>query len=466
MKRLIGLLSISDGRERVHNNLVPVINKYNEQLINFLESSGEVELVLGSKPINSPSSAREEAERLLRSGVSGTIFHQPIFGFPHFAVIVAQILSTPFLIIAPKEINFPSINGLLTISGAFAQLEIPHDRIWGNVDEEYVQRRLISFIRASSAVRRLRGQVYGMLGGRSMGLYANAPAPNLWIKKFGVDVDHADEFEIIRRVPDINYDRVRVGMKWLTESVSSIRYDETQLTFAKLERQIRSYLATKDLIADYGWDFVGIKCHYELSEYFVTQCLSASFLNDPYDWEGKKDPIVTSCEADSDGALTMQILKLITGLPVTLQDLRFYDQQAGLWVLVNCGASPTWFASQSYDPRENLAKTKLVPASTKFAGGGAHVCFQFQEGPITFARLQRSGETYQLLILKGSIHERPFETNTSSIDIWPMAFVHLDVREDDLIQNFNANHLHGVIGDYVEDLRLIAKFLNIKVISL
>jgi L-fucose isomerase len=466
MKHRIGLLSVSDARERVHNSLIPVIKKYNEQLISFLEASGEVEVILGSEPINNPAKARDEAEKLLHAGVSGTIFHQPVFGFPHFAVIVAQIISTPFLVMAPKEPNYPSINGLLTISAAFAQLEIPHERIWGNVDEERVQKQLLSFVRASSAVRQLRGQVYGILGGRSMGLYGNAPAPNLWIRNFGVDVDHADEFEIVRRVPDIEISRVESGIKWLTKLVSSVQYDETQLTPFKLERQVRSYLATKDLISDHGWDFVGIKCHYEMSEYFATQCLSASFLNDPYDWEGPKEPIIASCEADSDGALTMQILKLLTGLPVTLQDLRFYDEDAGLWVLVNCGASPTWFASQTNDPRMNLAKTKLVPATPKFAGGGAHVWFQFREGPITFARLQRSGETYQLLILKGSIVERELDSVMGSMEIWPVAFVHLDVPEYDLIRNFNANHLHGVIGDYTEDLQLVGKFLKIEVLCL
>lgn len=466
MKHRIGLLSISDSRGRVHEGLLPVIEKYNHQLVKFLSTSGDVEVVCGTSPINHPKKARQEAQRLLQAGVKGTIFHQPVFGFPHFAVIVAQILPPPFLVLAPKEPNFPSINGLLTIGAAFAQLEIPHARIWGNIEDESVQKRIMSFIRAASAVRQLRGQVYGLLGGRSMGLYGNAPAPNLWVSKFGVDIDHADEYEIIRRAGEIDETRVKEGIQWLSSKVEIIKYDDSQLTASKLERQVRSYLATKDLVADYGWDFLGIKCHYEMSEYFATQCLSASFLNDPYDWEGPKEPTVASCEADSDGALTMQLLKLLTRKPITLQDIRFYDADEDIWVLVNCGASPTWFASQSSDPDSNLSKVKLMPASSKFAGGGAHVWFQFQEGPITFARLQRSGNTYQLLALKGTIVERPLDSVTGSMDIWPVAFVKLDVPDDVLIQKFNANHLHGVIGDYTEDLQLVSRFLDIEYVRL
>jgi hypothetical protein len=39
-------------------------------------------------------------------------------------------------------------------------------------------------------------------------------------------------------------------------------------------------------------------------------------LNDPYDWNGPKEPIVAATEADMDGALTMEILKHISNQPV------------------------------------------------------------------------------------------------------------------------------------------------------
>ena len=65
-------------------------------------------------------------------------------------------------------------------------------------------------------------------------------------------------------------------------------------------------------------------------------------LNDPYDWNGSKEPIVMACEADSDGALTMQILKLISGYPSVLLDIRSYDARNEIYVCCNCGALPSW----------------------------------------------------------------------------------------------------------------------------
>jgi len=465
VKNRVGLLTLSDARSKVHNSLLTVVEDYNDRLVSALEATGEVEVVPGSAPVNSPDAARQEATRLLYAGVTGTIFHQPIFGFPSYGVIVAQILPPPFLILAPRDPDYPSFNGLIALGAAFAQLEIPHARVWGDIQDEGTLLQVLRFIRAVSAVRRLRGQVYGMLGGRSLGLYGNAPAPNLWIRKFGVDVDHADEFEIVRRAKSVTPEQVKAGVKWLAAQTSGIHYDERQLTVSKFEHQVRAYLATKEIITDYGWDFLGVKCHFEMSEYFVTQCLTASLLNDPYDWDGPKEPTVISCEADSDGALTMQIMKLLTGHPVSLNDIRFFDKDTGLWVLVNCGASPTWFAARSDDPAENLGKTALVPTITKYAGGGAHVCFQFREGPVTLARLQRSGDDYQLVVLNGQIEEKPLNNVRGEVENWPVAYVRLNVSDDTLVQKLNANHLHMVTGDLIEELELVAKFLGIEVVK-
>jgi L-fucose isomerase len=466
MKHRIGVLSLSDGRGRVHAGLAPVIEKYNDLLAAALEATGEVEVIRGSAPLNSPDVARAEAERLKQAGVTGVIFHQPVFGFPHFAVIAAQLLELPFLVLSPREPNYPSLVGLLTIGGAFAQLEIPHMRIWGDIGDAGVLAQVLAFVRAASAVRRLRGQVYGLLGGRSMGLYSAAPAPNLWLRRFGVDTDHVDQLEIVRRAETVDVGRVAAGIAWLSQRTGGVHYDDAQLTPPRLERQVRAYLATKDLIADSGWDFVGIKCHYEMSEYYVVQCLSASLLNDPYDWEGPKETKVISCEADSDGALTMQLLKLITGQPVALLDVRFYDQEADVWVLSNCGAAPTWFAARSDDPAANLAQVQLVPATPKYLAGGAHLWFQFRAGLVTLARLQRAGDAYQLVILKGDVEERPLDSVAGSSSIWPLAFVRLDTPVESIVQRLNANHLHLVSGDFTQELRLAAQFLGIETIDL
>jgi len=110
---------------------------------------------------------------------------------------------------------------------------------------------------------------------------------------------------------------------------------------------------------------MGIKCHYDLSEYYVTSCVNAMLLNDPYDWNGPKPSTVMACEADSDGALTMQILKLISGYPSLLFDARSYDFENKVLVCCNCGAQPSWYAARSDNPEEYLSKVSMEQPPTE-----------------------------------------------------------------------------------------------------
>jgi L-fucose isomerase len=194
--------------------------------------------------------------------------------------------------------------------------------------------------------------------------------------------------------------------------------------------------------------------------------MSAAFLNDPYDWNGPKEPVPLACEADSDGALSMQILKLISGKPPSLLDLRFYDKKKQVYVMPNCGSAPTWFAARSDDPAENLARVRLVPSISKYAGGGAHVQFVFKGGELTLARLTRSPEGYQLVIARAETVEFPPPEVQGTNSRWPHAFVRLSVAPKKLIHTLQANHLHGIAGDYQEELLAFARMLGIKAVVL
>ena len=43
------------------------------------------------------------------------------------------------------------------------------------------------------------------------------------------------------------------------------------------------------------------------------------------------EPIVAATESDMDGALTMQIFKLLTGSSVLFADVRHYDKENNVW---------------------------------------------------------------------------------------------------------------------------------------
>src|SRR5690606_7770344 len=134
---------------------------------------------------------------------------------------------------------------------------------------------------------------------------------------------------------------------------------------------------------------------------YATTDVAEAFLNDPYDWEGPKDPIVCATEADSDGALTMQILQFITGTPVLFADVRHYHQEGDFFDLCNSGQHATYFAGRSTNAADNMPHVRFLPQVFYFPAGGASVHHLAAPGRMTFARLTRTEGRYRMTIVSG-----------------------------------------------------------------
>jgi L-fucose isomerase len=462
----LGLLSFSDGRDRVHESLAPEIRKHEARIKRILEATGEIELVVADEIVHSAETARQQVRQLAAHYLDGMILNIAVFAFPNFVVLAAQEGPGPYLLLGPHDSRYPGLTGLLAAGGALNQSGIQHERLWIDLEDERLPQEALVFGRAASAATRLRGQVYGLVGGRSIGMSTGAAPAELWQRIFGVDVDHVDQSEIIRLAPQVSPAEVNLARQWLEKNVAEIVYDGAQLTPQKFDFQIRCYIALQEIVSTYQFDFVGLKCHFDMSEFFSVQCLSAAFLNDPYDWRGPKKPVALACEADSDGALTMQILSLVSDKPACLLDLRYFDPEKNVYVMPNCGAVPTWFAARSDDPHDNLAKVRIVPSIRKYAGGGAHVEFVFAPGKLTLARLTRSPDGYRMIIMKGEARNYPLGEVVGANPNWPHAFVRLDQSPAQLVQKLQANHVHAVAGDYQKELMSLCRILKIQPVVL
>jgi len=244
-----------------------------------------------------------------------------------------------------------------------------------------------------------------------------------------------------------------------------VHYDGRQLTPELLERQIRAYYVMRALIAEHRLDFSGIKAQPELTDNFATMDVTEAFLNDPYDWDGPKEPHVCATEGDMDAALTMQILKSISGTPVLFADLRHYHADLGIWDLCNSGEHATWFAARSEDPVENLRHVHLYPEGFYFPAGGASVHHLAAAGDFTFARLTRLHGRYRMHVLHGSLEQFDAPTNErlmrASTYEWPHAFARLDTSVEEFLSRYGSNHIHAVPGDRVAELRAVCRYLDV-----
>jgi L-fucose isomerase len=77
--------------------------------------------------------------------------------------------------------------------------------------------------------------------------------------KFGVDVEEIDQYELVRRADQVNGNRARSARTWIEERAAGVHYYGRQLTPELLERQLRTYHALRELVAERKLDFCGIK---------------------------------------------------------------------------------------------------------------------------------------------------------------------------------------------------------------
>lgn len=462
----VGILTMSDGRKYLHELQEPMNFAYQHEIAQALEATGEFEVTEGQHIINSNTVAKEEGIRLREAGVEVTIFNYAIWCYPQFTVAAQNFAPGPYLLFSNLHPSECGMVGMLAAAGSLDQIGVPYKKLWGTVKDENTKGKMISFLKSAAAVSRLKGLTFGNFGGRPLGMYTAVANLEQWQREFGIDVENIEQDDIIRAGETIDADKVENAFRWLSERVGSIQYDGKGFTPEKLKTQIRSYYGLRKIIDERGLDFIGIKAHGDLTDRYCTMDVAEAFLNDPYDFDGPKEPIVAATESDMDGALTMQILKHLTGKPVLFCDVRHYDFENNVWFFSNSGTHATFFAGASYVPEENLKNVTFYPESKDYPASGASVHHFAKAGHMTFARLTRKNGKYRMTIVPAELvefsREKMLQMGSTVTPAWPIAFARLKVTPDFFLENYPCNHIHGVYGDCVEDLLNVAKLLGIE----
>jgi L-fucose isomerase len=457
-------MTMSDGRATVHSGIAGFATAVEDRIAGVLAEAGH-DVIRAREVVWTNELAVSEARRLADARPDLTIISIPVWAFPHFTMIAARETPGPLLLFSTVDPQYPGMVGMLAAGGALDQIGRPYGRAWGEIEEPSVRARVEAYTHAGKAVQGLRGATFGRIGGRPMGMYTAVSNADQWIAQFGVDVEEIDQWELVRRSEQIDGTRARAGRQWLERHVARVHYDGKRLTEELLERQVRTYHAMQELISEWNLTFCGIKAQPELTDNFCTMDVTEAFLNDPYDWEGSKEPIVCATEADMDGALTMEILKRLTGSPVLFADVRHYHADLDIWDLCNSGQHATWFALRSNDPEENLARVHLYPEEFYFPAGGASVHHLAAPGEFTFARLTRHSGRYRMQVLRGALQQFDEDTNDrlmrASTYVWPHAFARFEATADEILGRYGSNHIHAIPGDHVDTLRHVCWLLDV-----
>ncbi|TFG64058.1 MAG: fucose isomerase [Spirochaetales bacterium] len=474
----IGVLTFGDGREFLKKDLETVNANFQKKVKTHLENDG-FEVLAAEEVIWQNRLAVKYGKMMRAADVDCVIFNYCVWAWPGFARVAAQFCPKPIILYANLNPGYPAMVGMLANAGSLDQIGIPFFKIFGELTDKKIYEKLKAAILGISAFNRMKGLTYVNVGGRSLSIDTAIADPALWMEKFGIDVDHVDQMELVRRaeLELENPAKVEKALAYCRKHVRKIHWTKDDATMKCTEdlvkRSLAMYYAMTDLCDEFGYDFCGIKGQRELTEHYATSDIPEAVLNDYYGPAGEPhDPIVCSTEADMDAALTMQIFNLITGQPVLFADIRSYYDDKKIWDLCNSGAHATYFAGKSKDPIENLKNVEFRPEGFYYPAGGASVYHIAKPGEVTLARLARSGSTthYKLVVVHGEFvsfgAEEDEKLAAIEQDNWPHAFCRFDCDMETFIQGINCNHIHGTYGNWVEELKVFCRAADIEFVLL
>lgn len=463
----IGIAMLNDERPHVYkaNNEanMKVVRDWaavlEKELVN--EDGSAPKIVVGKKIIVSTRTAQEVGEQLRRAGCRSVIMCYNVWNFPFLVwPFINTLGDMPILSLSNNNGQFPGNVGLLATDGALRQAGVRTHRIVGELKDKGTQKRVLDWVRAAQALTCMKSEVFGLYGGHSMGMETGFFHLTPTQKALGTTCYQIDQLWLVKVMEkEVDPKDVDRAFKWLTRMLGDrILYDGDMLTPETLKTQIRLYFAMKKVNEAYGFDFCGLKGQREMTEHVCLGDVPEMLMNDPYDWDGYKEPTVCSTEADANAALTMQMMKYVTGgLPTLFMDVRLALPEMGLWDLCNSGNHATWYAARSKDPKVNYKSVTFHPAlKYYFKAGGASVEFDAAPGLLTFARLGLWDEKPYLVMLtadsvKLSAAEKK-KINESTNPTWPHVHAKLHCTDEEFISVFPCNHVQGVAGDVIDSL--------------
>ena len=361
--------------------------------------------------------------------------------------IISAIQRFPLPVVVwaiPEPASFSSVGGNV-IHGTLDELGIKHLLVYGMPNDNETLDSIESYAKAAMVKNNLYTSKFGLIGGRSLGMYPSTVDP-LHVKRiFGIEIEHIDQLLLVETARKIEDFTAKSFYEKFVKEYGNIDVPDNIMI-----KSIKVYIALKKIIEYYELSFVGVKCLEEVINLFVSCCLAISLCND--------NGIPTACQSDINAAISMKILNLLSNKATIFADVNMIDKQKGIARLVNCGTMATTLAETKKDvdwgcQYEYMGRER-----------GACPTFCCKPGEVTFCGLSRIKGNYVMQIATGNAFLQPKEVFAEDRDIWPHAFISLDCNPNNFYQAIRSNHLVVGYGNMKNELIYLCELLDIKAV--
>jgi L-fucose isomerase len=361
--------------------------------------------------------------------------------------IISPIQQFPLPVVVwgiPEPASFSSV-GANVIHGTLDELGIKHLLVYGMPCDKETVDSIKGYARASMVKNILYTSKFGLVGGRSLGMYPST-VDSIQVKRiFGVEIEHIDQLLLVETARKIE----NVKAKSVYEEFKK-EYGNIDVPDDVMLKSIKVYAALKKIIEDYKLSFLGVKCLEEVINIYVSCCLAISLCNN--------DGVPTACQSDINAALAMKILNILSNKATIFADVNMVDKKEGVARLVNCGTMATTLAEMKRDVDWGYQYEYMGNAR------GACPTFCCKPGEVTFCGLSRIKGDYVMQITTGNAFLQPKEIFAQDRDIWPHAFISLDCDPGNFYQAIRSNHVVVGYGNMKKELQFLCDLMDIKVI--
>lgn len=273
------------------------------------------------------------------------------------------------------------------------------------------------------------------------------------LREYGIRLDRFHSVEEIAemagRIPDAE-------ARAETERMLSGAGVRSKVTGEELDRSARLRLALEKLCLDSGCTMLSLSCWTRLQDVFGTAaCAAVSRLN--------SGGIVTSCEGDIDGAVSMTVLKTLLGTLPTMVDIVNLDPGDDSINLWHCGPAPECLADGNglcWDRHFDIGRCE----NGQWRGCGTVANLNFKPGDITIARISTRAD--ELIALRGEVCRRDsYQGSSGWVRNISILENRMDIREVmALLYRCHADH-HVAFGygNCENELREFAAWKNLKI---
>jgi L-fucose isomerase-like protein len=489
MNKTVDIYLPLDSREGANRVVWPVAKRQLKELVQVIKKCGWAAHILNpAKPV---SSVAEGMTVVRRAKGQRFINFMAGWAYPDFSVSPMWQLppDVPKLLLGSAIQDFPGNVGVFAAASGTAHVGIKTDRLFVEnfenhdgyadainaflnkggfrppypkaigvtVDEKHRQK-------AKRIRERLKGLIYGAVGPRSMQMW-NKISEADFLRYFGVAREGFDGLRVLKMAEKVSDKRAQRAIDFLIRKGMDLRFGPNprkHLTREMVLFQMKVYFALIELRRQFWLDFMGVQDQLDWIEHYPSTDLTLGILNNKLRPESDGGTVVAATEADDGAALTMQLLKLLSGgQPVGFNDLRYWDPEKGLYWFVNSGALAPFFA---YGRNDSLAGSWSERQTYMYFKQGGGTCSSVVRVPgvVTWARF--SYRNYKIYLAAGrGVTDVPTEkewkerSKTCNPE-WPHWYLKLCGRVE---WKVNSNHPITVLGDYLADLKAVAEELGI-----